>query len=64
MGITHERQHRDQQRESNMENTNVLYGFEDMTQWEKDHPGDIEFTCEFCGIYTASEPRCNKCEKE
>lgn len=23
-----------------------------------------DFTCEFCGIYTASKPRCNKCERE
>ena len=22
------------------------------------------FTCEFCGIYKAYKPKCNKCEKE
>lgn len=38
------------------------FGFPDMTQWEKQNPGNIEFCCEYCGIYTASEPRCNKCE--
>ena len=40
------------------------FGFPDMTQWVKDHPGNIEFCCEFCGIYTAGEPRCNKCQGE
>lgn len=47
-----------------VENTNVLFGFDDMTEWEKKHPGTIEFSCEFCGLYTASKPRCNKCEKD
>jgi hypothetical protein len=23
-----------------------------------------QFVCEFCGIYKASKPRCNKCEEE
>ena len=22
------------------------------------------FTCEFCGVYKACKPKCNKCEKE
>ena len=39
-------------------------GFPDMTQWEKDHPGNIEYCCEYCGIYTAGKPRCNKCQGE
>ena len=43
---------------------NEKYYFEDMTQWEKDNPGSNDYTCEFCGIYTASKARCNKCEKE
>lgn len=43
-------------------NTNVRFGFSDMTQWEKNNPGDIEFHCEFCGVYIASIPRCKKCE--
>lgn len=46
-----------------MENTNIKFGFEDMTKWENDNPGKIEFCCEFCGLYVASKPRCNKCEK-
>ena len=28
----------------------------------KNHPGNREFSCEFCGLYRASEPRCNICE--
>lgn len=48
----------------NIENTNVLFGFDDMTQFEKENPGDIDFSCEYCGLYTASRPRCNKCEAD
>lgn len=47
-----------------IENTNVKFGFDDTTQFEKKFPGTIEFSCEYCGIYTASKPRCNKCEKD
>ena len=32
--------------------------------WVKKYPGNIEFTCEFCGLYIAAKPRCNKCEQE
>ena len=38
------------------------YGFPDMTAWMNQHPGSTEWSCEFCGIYTASKPRCNQCE--
>jgi hypothetical protein len=31
--------------------------------WAKNHPGDKEYSCQFCGIYQASEPRCNHCEE-
>jgi hypothetical protein len=33
-----------------------------MTAWMNQHPGSTEWSCEFCGIYTASKPRCNQCE--
>ncbi len=36
--------------------------FNNMAEWEKKYPGFITYSCEFCGIYTASRPRCNKCE--
>ena len=36
--------------------------FEDMTEWVKNNPGNIEYGCEHCGLYTASKPRCDKCK--
>jgi len=45
-------------------NTNVKMGFNDMTRWENNNPGNITYCCEFCGIYEANKPRCNKCEKQ
>jgi hypothetical protein len=41
----------------------IELGFNCVCEWVKTHKGDIEFSCEFCGIYTASAPHCNKCEK-
>lgn len=43
---------------------NPDYGFDCVCDHVRKHPGDIEFSCEFCGLYNASEPRCNKCEAE
>lgn len=31
-------------------------------KWLNENKGNIEYTCEFCGIYAANKPRCNKCE--
>jgi hypothetical protein len=42
--------------------TNMKYGFNCSCDWEKIHPGTNEYSCEWCGLYTASKPRCNKCE--
>ena len=39
-------------------------GYPDMTEWEQKHPGNIDFCCEWCGIYTAGKPRCNCCQGE
>lgn len=36
--------------------------FDDTTEWVTKNPGNIEYSCEYCGIYDASKPRCNKCE--
>ena len=41
---------------------NLQFGFNCMCEWEKQNPGKNEYCCEFCGIYTASKARCNKCE--
>jgi len=43
---------------------NLKYGFDCTCQWSKDHPGIIEYVCEFCGIYVAGKPRCHHCEGE
>ena len=51
--------------DSNLEsgNENVEFGFDDTTEHEKRNPGNKNFCCDYCGIYTASRPRCNKCEE-
>jgi hypothetical protein len=41
---------------------NPEMGFDCVCDWVKTHPGKIEYSCEFCGCYTAGAPRCNKCE--
>jgi hypothetical protein len=41
---------------------NPEMGFDCVCDWVKKHPGEREFSCEICGLYDASEPRCNKCE--
>jgi hypothetical protein len=43
---------------------NVDFGFDDVTNHVKINPGNNVYVCEFCGIYTASKPRCNKCEQD
>lgn len=42
----------------------IEHGFNCVCDWVTKHQGDIEYSCEFCGIYTASVPQCNKCECE
>lgn len=32
-------------------------------EFVKLNPGDNSYSCEFCGIYTASKSNCNKCEE-
>lgn len=41
---------------------NPEWGFDCVCKHVADNPGDTHFSCEFCGLYTASKPRCNKCE--
>ena len=41
---------------------NVQMGFDCVCKHVKTNPGDTEFNCEYCGIYSASIPKCNKCE--
>jgi len=37
--------------------------FDCTCDWVKQNPGNTEFMCEFCGVYRAGKPMCNKCEK-
>lgn len=41
---------------------NPEYGFDCVCDFVEKHLGDKLFSCEWCGIYEASEPRCNECE--
>jgi hypothetical protein len=43
---------------------NPRLGFDCVCEWVKQNPGENDYTCEFCGLYSASKPKCNKCEKE
>lgn len=43
-------------------NHNENLGFNNVGQHIKDHPGQILYSCEACGPYTASTPVCNKCK--
>ena len=43
---------------------NPDFHFDCTCDHSKKFPGDIQYTCEYCGIYTASKPKCNKCEAE
>jgi len=40
------------------------YHFECVCRWVAKHPGDTEYSCENCGLYAASKPRCNRCESD
>ena len=37
-------------------------GFDCTCEWTLIHPGDMNYSCESCGIYKAGEARCNQCE--
>jgi len=41
---------------------NVKMGFNCVCKWVREHLGDNEYTCEFCGLYKASVPKCSECE--
>ncbi len=43
---------------------NPQFGFDCVCDFVKNNSGKNTYICEFCGIYEASKPRCNKCEKE
>lgn len=39
-------------------------GFPCICDFLDQYPGDTEYSCEYCGIYSASRARCNHCEAE
>lgn len=41
---------------------NPEMGFDCVCQHVEENPGNLSFSCEFCGLYNASSPRCTKCE--
>ena len=43
---------------------NPEMGFNCVCEWMSNHPGEKEYSCEYCGLYTASEPQCNCCQDE
>ena len=43
---------------------NEKFGFDCTCEHEEKFPGNKEYFCEFCGMYTASQAKCNKCEKD
>ena len=42
---------------------NPAFFLDCVCDWVKTHPGTNEYNCDHCGIYTASDPQCNKCEE-
>lgn len=42
---------------------NPMFGFDCVCDHVEQYPGSVKYSCEFCGIYEASIPRCSECEK-
>lgn len=42
---------------------NEVMGFDCVCDFVRKNPGDNEYCCEYCGLYTAGSSACNKCEK-
>jgi hypothetical protein len=43
--------------------TNLEFGFNCVCKFVKSNPGTKEYSCEWCGLYTASKPCCTQCEE-
>ena len=41
-----------------------IYDNEDLDRFISKHPGNRNFVCEYCGVYTAGKAFCNKCEED
>lgn len=42
---------------------NPEMGFDCVCDFVARYPGDKKFCCEYCGIYEAAVPRCNRCKE-
>jgi hypothetical protein len=42
---------------------NPTMGLDCICDFLKQNPGSREFSCEYCGSYNASKPRCNACDE-
>lgn len=42
---------------------NPKMGFDCTCNWSNMHPGNKHYSCEYCGVYDASEPKCQSCEE-
>jgi len=40
---------------------NLKDSFENTAKWTKNNPGNIEYYCQYCGVYVAGKPRCSEC---
>jgi hypothetical protein len=54
----------DQQTKDKCTCGNPKLGFDCVCEWVRNHPGMISYCCEYCGCYTASAKRCNRCREE
>lgn len=43
---------------------NPEYGFDCVCDHVRNNPGNIDYSCEFHGLYLASKPICNRCEAD
>lgn len=41
---------------------NIEFGFDCVCNFVADNPGETEYSCTYCGIYTAGRARCSECE--
>jgi hypothetical protein len=41
----------------------TIFGFDCVCDHIDKNSGDHEYVCEFCGLYSANKPKCNKCER-
>ena len=41
---------------------NPQWGFDCVCAWVLSHPGNTDYSCEYCGLYKAGAPRCNRCQ--